>query len=480
MPRAWQRGNTGAHWPDLYEGYTTAQYRAAAARAAKRATHPALPAATQRACTKSLLSGHRWGEKARTKEERNAGLVRKCKACTAVHGNTAAAETLEHIGTHCATTAGPLWRGIFRCWEHATGEALDATSVRHTVLGDRRSAPNANTLHDEVYTVVQASTLRVLVEERERLEHDGGTPAPTRRLHARVRSRVIEAATAWQRALRRQGKEEEFTTAWVQPGFLTLDAGNRPSALPLLGAPATAAPDSGTHVFTDGAGTRQEKGEKKAKPNAGWGVVIAAQTADGVSPDQLLCGNCIDDDRAAPTNNAAELLAVYKALHHLSETPQHTAGTVTIWTDSYYALQSVWGRKGKPRTEKKMKRRSHPKLVDATRELVRRHVRDHGVGSLIFRKVKGHSGDPHNDAADALAALGRDSESGAGPPTERHQIQRHIDAIAAQLRDRWRQPGSGNGTTPAEAPPPRTPQSAPSSTRSSTPQTTSGPSESRC
>lgn len=89
------------------------------------------------------------------------------------------------------------------------------------------------------------------------------------------------------------------------------------------------------------------------------------------------------------TNNYAELAGILYALGWLVN-HQHTSTPITVYTDSKYAIGVITeGNKAKENVE----------LVERIKVLVAQFQ------SIVFKHVKGHSGDPGNELADALATL---------------------------------------------------------------------------
>lgn len=98
------------------------------------------------------------------------------------------------------------------------------------------------------------------------------------------------------------------------------------------------------------------------------------------------------------TNNRMELQAVTEALRALKKPCD-----VTVYTDSKYVLNGAtqwlenWQKKGwKTAAKKPVENKSY--WVELSEQLSRHYVK--------FEWVKGHSGDPLNDRADALAVKG--------------------------------------------------------------------------
>jgi len=156
----------------------------------------------------------------------------------------------------------------------------------------------------------------------------------------------------------------------------------------LLAAAAQASPESAptpaqsvVEIWTDGA--------CKGNPGpGGWGALLRSG-----SKERELFGGARDT-----TNNRMELLAVIEALGALTR-----RCTVIVHTDSQYVKQGItewlrqWERRGwKTADHKPVKNVELWQQLDAQ---VQRH-------DVQWRWVKGHSGDPGNERADALANRG--------------------------------------------------------------------------
>ncbi len=137
-------------------------------------------------------------------------------------------------------------------------------------------------------------------------------------------------------------------------------------------------------AYTDGA--------CKGNPGrGGWGAWLSC-----AGKDIELFGGA-----ALTTNNRMELTAVIEALASLKR-----SCTVQIYTDSQYVRKGItewihnWKLRGwKTADNKPVKNADLWQRLDALREL-------HEVD---WRWVKGHSGDPGNERADALANRGAES-----------------------------------------------------------------------
>ena len=131
-------------------------------------------------------------------------------------------------------------------------------------------------------------------------------------------------------------------------------------------------------IFTDGACS--------GNPGpGGWGTILRF---NGVEKE--LSGG-MDDT----TNNRMEIMAVLEGLRALTRPCQ-----VTVYTDSKYVMDSAtkwlegWVRKGwKTASKKKVKNQD---LWEALYQEMKNH-------DLKWVWIKGHSGHPENERADALA-----------------------------------------------------------------------------
>jgi ribonuclease HI len=134
-------------------------------------------------------------------------------------------------------------------------------------------------------------------------------------------------------------------------------------------------------AFTDGA--------CKGNPGpGGWGVLLRY----GGTEKELFGGE------ALTTNNRMELTAVIQALQTLKRSCK-----VTIYTDSQYVMNGItqwiagWKARGWKTADKRpVKNIDLWQMLDAA---VARH-------DVQWRWVRGHTGHPENDRADALANRG--------------------------------------------------------------------------
>jgi ribonuclease HI len=135
-------------------------------------------------------------------------------------------------------------------------------------------------------------------------------------------------------------------------------------------------------AYTDGA--------CKGNPGpGGWGVLLG--TPEGVT-------DCFCGGEAHTTNNKMELQAAVEAL---SRTPERS--TVEVHTDSQYVQKGItewiqgWRRKGwRTAAGNPVKNADRWRVLD---QLAQKR-------NVTWTWVRGHSGDPGNEAADALANQG--------------------------------------------------------------------------
>ena len=155
VPRAWDVADPGQHYGSLYADEDRTR---AMARIAQAAAHPVLTAQLADAVRLTYLSGH------------SASKPRK--------GVRPA--SLEHSVHECQKQ---LWQEALGCWTKLTGEKLDHTDVRHTLLGDRQARPGAAPLgtHEEVFRALHASILQTALENwADRSQKHGGRRRDTK------------------------------------------------------------------------------------------------------------------------------------------------------------------------------------------------------------------------------------------------------------------------------------------------------------
>ncbi|WP_066963796.1 ribonuclease HI [Microbulbifer sp. Q7] len=140
-------------------------------------------------------------------------------------------------------------------------------------------------------------------------------------------------------------------------------------------------------IYTDGA-CRGNPGP------GGWGALLKSGDAE-----KELCGG-----ESLTTNNRMELMAAIQALDALNQRCQ-----VDLHTDSQYVRQGItgwihnWKRNGWKTANKKPVKNAD--LWQALDEAIAHH-------DVQWHWVKGHSGNPGNERADALANRGIDELGG--------------------------------------------------------------------
>lgn len=141
-------------------------------------------------------------------------------------------------------------------------------------------------------------------------------------------------------------------------------------------------------IYTDGA--------CKGNPGpGGWGVCLSSQDKSGVLHQKELCGG-----EALTTNNRMELQAVIEALSALRKPCQ-----VTLHLDSEYVRKGVteWLSGWKARNWRTASKQP-VKNIDLWQQLDA--LLSQGGHDIHWLWVKGHSGNPGNEKADALANQG--------------------------------------------------------------------------
>jgi ribonuclease HI len=158
----------------------------------------------------------------------------------------------------------------------------------------------------------------------------------------------------------------------------------------------------------------------------GWAWVRQNAPAVGSATERALAGS-VDRDAGGfrfGTNQVAELCAVLEALR-----AHRGVDRLVIEADSEYAIHSStdwlenWKNKTRPWVNAKGKVISNLELIQA----IDTELRERGA-RVVFRWVRGHSGNPYNEIADQLALSAArswqtDPESGIGQlPPEAHKI----------------------------------------------------------
>ena len=154
---------------------------------------------------------------------------------------------------------------------------------------------------------------------------------------------------------------------------------------------------SDVELYTDGA-CRGNPGP------GGWGVLLRAVSSGGQGRERELCGGAI-----ATTNNRMELMAAIEGLEALTR-----GCSATVYTDSEYLRKGIleWLPKWKASGWRTAARKP-VKNEDLWRRLEAAAARH----QVEWRWVKGHSGHPENERADALANRGLDELLASAEPS---------------------------------------------------------------
>jgi ribonuclease HI len=141
-------------------------------------------------------------------------------------------------------------------------------------------------------------------------------------------------------------------------------------------------------IYTDGSCTGNPG-------KGGWGVHMCQGEAT-----LDLCGDSLGADT---TNNRMELTAVVEALWKIAQ--ERFSGKITILSDSRYVIDGIqkwivgWKRSGwKTANKTPVKNEDLWKTLDAAKDAL--------PGTIVWKWVAGHSGNPGNVAADRLARRG--------------------------------------------------------------------------
>ena len=152
-------------------------------------------------------------------------------------------------------------------------------------------------------------------------------------------------------------------------------------------------------IYTDGA-CRGNPGP------GGWGVLLRTRGPGGARQERELSGGAL-----LTTNNRMELMAAIEGLQAL----KHPCA-VAVYTDSEYVRKGI--SEWLPRWKASGWRTAARKPVK-NEDLWRRLEEAAARHEVKWHWVKGHSGHPENERADALANRGLDDILAAGSSPER-------------------------------------------------------------
>lgn len=179
----------------------------------------------------------------------------------------------------------------------------------------------------------------------------------------------------------------------------------------LLSSPGSAAKYPTQPVYVDGA---SRANGKAAIPISGYGVYYGPQS----SKNAAVPLSSVDDvTKVKPTNQRAELHAIKHVLDDIADEirTKPISRKYSIHSDSIYAQNcvGVWAdnwksNSWKSTTGKPVANRDIIENAVKTLDYINQTYQKEGLGKLEFYHVKGHSGDPGNEAADRLANQGAD------------------------------------------------------------------------
>ena len=162
----------------------------------RSARHNSLPPWIQDIPYRTFVSGHLIGK------NKTYGKTNKphCLRCEAQH--MIVDESLEHAYHTCPDVAA-LWQQIIHKWNAATGQTLDHTDPRITLLGDRHTQQHAITEH--LWRFVHAATHVTIHKERQQQQLNA--QGLSQRLRTLTHHRIVKVKQQLQRLV---------TAAWIR------------------------------------------------------------------------------------------------------------------------------------------------------------------------------------------------------------------------------------------------------------------------
>jgi ribonuclease HI len=335
-----------------------------------------------------------------------------------------------------------VWASAFHAWEVFSEEKLDYRNEKHTILGDRGDPMRIGKrpeecMSEEVFRVFHAAVLHACVENwrnahaKKQQRRGRDTEATLKRANDIMRHTIRER---WRELKRTPTTEKRFQETWILSRAAKWVQG-RPEpcilALRRLEEEHKLAPT--VIASGDGAGPAPPHHPKAA----GWGAVIYDKGQHGTPPTVTLLAGKVERDPKAqayigakePTNNAGELSAIIHQCEYLRKNTKHT-DTVEIQTDSTLAMLAALG--ATPRSKRGGRKVKNEVLRHKARETYVR-LQKYLNYKVRIKKIKAHVGNPWNEVADALAAVGRELENtqeNQEPDTEelKDRVRRAIEA----------------------------------------------------
>jgi hypothetical protein len=315
LPRAFDSTAHDSHYASAYADL--AVRRAAFARIARDARHPAVPPDLQDAVCRLATSSFPMGDKTKgwKKEPDHWRCARSCCA-----GGPHVSETLEHAFCDCPTVAA-FTRSVISRWNANTGERLDATDKRVVMLGDRGSDTRQAT--EEPWRVVHAAMVDVIWRTSRKAKKettDSSTPASMLR---RVREDITRLARLRWRTLNSQRNRADFDAAWDAACDVRLGGALVVHVLDDFFRTAACDARPARRVYTDGSMRTKERNAR-----AGW----AAVTVDFVDKIvSILPGENAYSGATRHSNNTGELTSP-PSYAHASRRARVEGQWSSVWT----------------------------------------------------------------------------------------------------------------------------------------------------
>ena len=511
IPTAWDHGQKkGArHYAGWYAKLPPAEEAEKRGGILKGCRHPAVFPRYQDVVYKVAISGLYIGAFRCKKKEDD--MICKRIGCGVKKGDrwTGCEETVQHAFHACEPIAR-FWRQVIERWNAHTGEQLDPSDPKVTLLGDRGEGARAYT--EEMWRVVHAACLWVINSTRlasKEEESQGKRNTSVNAMIGKVGKEVRSMAYARMLEQARCGKREAFNLAWVKTSGVTCATGKMRVHIlsEMQHAQVQQVEDVREtvrlSVYTDGG--YAPKKEDGSGGIAGLGICefsheisqkfshagplggfkgnttttgststpddkipgTSYQLPDKIntneprgSPDELIyvLANSVTTDPTHPkyigaqrqTNNTGECTALASALDRALNRPADY-GPEDIWSDSTYAINMTKGTW--------LPKKTNTELILSLREKWEQVRQHRGTGTVQIRKVRAHTMILGNELADRLATLG----------------MKKMTADLAWAREQMRAITTGNMLSPLHPPPPRSsPAAAPPSNIISDPRQTLG------